>query len=303
MSSELTARDLRRPFPARKADAHKGDFGHVLVVAGSRGLGGAAALCARAALRGGAGLVTAAVPECVQPVVAAAVPEAMTLPLAENAGGGLRTESVARILALHRSRAFSALALGPGLGTHPDTARAVVAVLGSLPVPAVVDADALNLLALQPREAVHALFERRGAPSLLTPHPGEAARLLRTRAAEVQSDRRRAAASLAEGFGCVVLLKGHRSVATDGKTFWTNPSGNPGLAKGGSGDALTGLAAALLAQHPEPSSAEGVLECAALAAWLHGLAADRAVREKTPRCLLASDVIEAFPHAFRKAGL
>ena len=303
MSSDLAFKDLRKFLPPRPSQSHKGDFGHVVLVAGSRGMSGAAILAARAALRAGAGLVTAAVPESQQPIVAAAVPEALTLPLAETSGGSLRAESLGRLLAAHRSRGFTALAIGPGLGAHPDTARAVIGALGSLLIPAVVDADALNVLALQPRDQVRALLDRRGAPCVFTPHPGEAARLLRLKTRQVQEDRRLRAEQLAEAFACVCVLKGSRTVVTDGNSFWTNPTGNPGLAKGGTGDVLTGIIAGIWAQRLASGGSAAALESASLGTYLHGLAADLAVRSKTTRALLASDVIEALPDAFRKTGL
>ena len=299
MRAKPTLRELRKGLPPRKNDSHKGDFGHVLLMAGSRGMSGAAVLAARAALRAGAGLVTVACPASQQPIVSACVPEALTMALAETSAGTLKTESLAGPLEAHENRPYTVLAIGPGLGTHSDTARAVIGALGSLAVPAVVDADALNVIALQPRDQIQALFERRGAPCVLTPHPGEAARLLRLKTQEVLEDREASAEGLALELSCVCLLKGHRSVATDGKTLWVNPTGNPGLAKGGSGDVLTGLIAGLWAQNPSA----GGLWAAALGAYLHGLAADIAARSKTERSLLASDVIEALPDAFLEAGL
>ncbi|MFA6091346.1 MAG: NAD(P)H-hydrate dehydratase [Elusimicrobiota bacterium] len=306
MKKELLLKDLRSILPVRRADAHKGDFGHALIVAGSRGMSGAAGLCGRAALRSGAGLVTLALPESARIPAVGCAPEAMTLSLEESSQGMLRTESVAKVLAAHKARDFNALAVGPGLGAHSDVGRAVVSLLAGLRIPAVVDADALNALSQLPVDQVRALLERRQSPCVLTPHPGEAARLLRSTAQEVQSDRRAAAAEIARKFGVLCLLKGHRTLVTDGEHVWTNSTGNPGLAKGGSGDALTGLIAGLLAQlcakDPSPEPLE-VLKAAALGAHLHGLAADIAVREKGERGLLASDVIETFPQAFRKTGL
>ncbi|MBI5243174.1 MAG: NAD(P)H-hydrate dehydratase [Elusimicrobia bacterium] len=303
MSDGLSLRTLRKFLPTRRQESHKGDYGHVLLIAGSRGMSGAAVLAARAALRAGAGLVTAAVPESQQPIVAACVPEALTLPLSETSAGTLRTESLGRLLAAHQSRGFAALAIGPGLGTHPDTLKAVIGALGSLKIPAVIDADALNVLALQPRDQIRALLESRGSPSVMTPHPGEAGRLLRLKTREIQDDRRKSADSLAKEYGCVCVLKGWRTVVSDGASCWINPTGNPGLAKGGAGDVLTGIIAGIWAQHLASRSSAGALQAAALGVYLHGLAADIAALAKTTRSLLASDVIEALPDAFQKAGL
>ncbi len=303
MTDKSALKGLLRWLPPRGPEDHKGRFGHVLLLAGSRGMAGAAVLACRSALRAGAGLVTAAVPESQQAAVAGQVPEAMTLGLPETGSGSLRPEAVSRIRGAHLLRSFSVLALGPGLSTHPETARAVVGVLGSLAIPAVIDADALNILSAQPRADVRTLLERRGAPWVFTPHPGELARLLAVETAAILSDRKASARSLVKELGGVCLLKGHRTVVTDGKSLWVNPTGNPGLAKGGSGDALTGIIAGLWAQHAAAGGAEGGYEAAALGAFLHGLAADMAVKTLGERSLLASDVIEALPQAFLKLGL
>jgi len=302
MAKSLTAVELRRFLPNRKPDAHKGHFGHVLIVAGSRGMSGAAALAGRAALRAGAGLVTIATPSSMQPVVAGLAAESLTLPLAENNAGGLAPEACAQLQAAHVERAFTVMGIGPGLGTNSDTARAVIAILAGMKLPTVVDADALNNLAGQPPSAVRELLGRRGAPCVFTPHPGEIARLLRAKTSEVQDDRAGAAQRLAESLGVVRLLKGKETVIADGHRVAVNPTGNPGLAKGGTGDVLTGVIAALWAQRLRNEKFETGrgFEAAMLGAYLHGLAADIAVKEKTVYSLLASDVIEALPLAFKK---
>ena len=308
---------LRRWLPPRPEDSHKGDFGHVLVVAGSRGMTGAAVLAARGALRAGCGLVTVALPESQQPIVAGQLVEAMTLPLPETSSGVLRGDAVGRLQVSHQSRGYSVLAVGPGLGTSAETSKALVGILGSLAIPAVIDADAINILALQTLGAVRTLLERRRCPHVFTPHPGELARLLRLKVEEVRSDRETAAKVLAGELGGVCLLKGRHTVVTDGARVWLNPTGNAGLAKGGTGDALTGIIAGLWAQRLKSradvarapgdpigaaSAADTGFEAAALGAFLHGYAADKAVRRTTTRALLASDVIEALPDALRKLG-
>lgn len=302
--TRVTLAQARRWLPERDDNAHKGDFGHVLVVAGSRGMTGAAALAARAALRSGAGLVTVALPTSQQPIVAAQLPEALTLPLPETPAGTLAADAAGRIQLAHRERGYTVLALGPGLSTHPETALAVVGLLGSLALPAVVDADALNILARNARESVRKLMVRRAAPCVLTPHPGEAARLLWIKTSEVQYDRPAAAQRLARDFGVVCLLKGHGTVVADASRVLVNATGNSGLAKGGTGDVLTGIVAALWAQRllrfgPKTPGDRGI-EAAALGAYLHGLAADIAARTLPKRCLLASDVIETLPQAFHE---
>ena len=302
MVRSVSAAELRRCLPGRKPDAHKGQFGHVLVVAGSRGMSGAAALAGRAALRSGAGLVTIAAPRSVQPIVATIVPEALTLALAETNQGALAPEACSQLQNAHLERGFTVMALGPGLGNQSDTARAVIAVLGGMKLPTVVDADGLNILASQPQSAVRELLSRRGAPCVFTPHPGEAARLLRSKTADIQDDRPAAAQRLAEGLGVVCLLKGQGTIVADGHRTAVNPTGNPGLAKGGTGDVLTGVIAALWAQRlcSEKFETGRGFEAAVLGAYLHGLAADIAIKEKTVYSLLATDVVEALPQAFKK---
>ncbi|MBI3547940.1 MAG: NAD(P)H-hydrate dehydratase [Elusimicrobia bacterium] len=302
--TRVTTAQARKWLPGRGRDAHKGSFGHVLVVAGSKGMTGAAVLAARAALRAGAGLATVAVPASQQPIVAAQLPEALTLPLPETAAGSLSAEAAGRIQLAHRDRGYSVAVVGPGLSTHPDTARAVIGLLGSLDVPLVVDADALNILARNSRDSVRRLIARRKAPCVLTPHPGEAARLAWLKGEDIQRDREASAARLANEFGATVVLKGRATVTTDGERVYLNSTGNSGLAKGGTGDALSGMIAALwsqrLAAASRNASGDRGLEAAALAVFLHGLSADIAVQRTTEYCLLASDVIETLPLAFSR---
>lgn len=293
---------LKKWLPARARDAHKGDFGHVLVVAGSRGMAGAALLAARAACRSGAGLVTLAVPEGLQAAIAGHVPEALSLALPENRSGAIAVEACGRLVQEAAAKSWSVLAIGPGLGQHADTERAFISILARVRLPAVIDADGLNLLSRHSREEVRRLFEERGAPCVLTPHPGEMARLLGTDAARVQADREANARRLARELGCVALLKGRGTLVTDGERRAANPTGNPGLAKGGTGDVLTGLIAGLWAQRLADSPQDRGFEAAALGAWLHGAAADIASGLGSPAALTASDVVEALPPAFRRLG-
>lgn len=295
---------LRSWLPARPRDSHKGTYGHVLVVAGSRGMTGAAVLAAEGALRSGAGLVTLALPESQQRVAAGRLVEAMTLGLPESASGNLRADATAALVSAHEKRGFTALAIGPGLGAGPETGRAVLGALSSLHVPAVIDADALNLLALHPRPEVRTLLAGRRAPFVMTPHPGELARLARRKVDGVLADRPEAAGALVAELGGVCLLKGRRTLVSDGERLWVNPTGNPGLAKGGTGDLLTGIVAGLWAQRVAAAGGapDSGFEAACLGAYLHGYAADKAVKVWTDRCLLASDVLACLPAAFRKLG-
>ena len=297
----LTRAELRAARVERRADDHKGIFGHALIVGGSRGMIGAPMLAARAALRSGAGLVTIAVPASLQAAVAAAIPEALTLGLPESSSGCLRPEGAARLKTAQRERGYTVFALGPGLTRHPDTARFVVATLAALALPAVLDADALNILAEQDHSGVRQLLRGRGRPCVFTPHPGEAARMLDLTSGDVQRSRESCAVRLAREWGGVALLKGRHSLISDGHRTVTNITGGPGLAKGGSGDVLSGLIAGLWAQMVASGRVDGDLgfKAAALGAHLHGLAGDAAERANTAWAMTAGDLVDALPEAFR----
>jgi hydroxyethylthiazole kinase-like uncharacterized protein yjeF len=268
--------------------AHKGTYGHLLVVAGSIGRTGAAVLACLGALRSGTGLVTCATPASQQPVVAALVPEPMTEPLPETPARTLSSKAVERIVEL-LSR-MDAIALGPGIGLDPETREAVRMLVRDVARPMVVDADALTALS-----GALALCREAAAPRLLTPHPGEAARLLGCGIAEVQADRLASARRLAAESGAVVALKGARTVVAhpDGRAT-LNPTGNPGMATGGTGDVLTGIAGGLLAQGVAAGEALGA------AVYLHGLAGDLAAEARGEAGLIAGDVADAIPTAIRR---
>jgi ADP-dependent NAD(P)H-hydrate dehydratase len=271
--------------PPRPADANKGTFGRVLVVAGSRGMSGAAVLCAGAALRGGAGLVRLAVPAGLLPLVAPANPCYLTAPLPEDAAG--RLAAAARDEVLELLRTSTAAAIGPGLGRSPELAALLREVVARTVTPLVLDADALNELASQ----VSVLRGRQG-PLVLTPHPGEFGRLTGLAIPAVQADRAGHARRFAAENGVVVVLKGHGTVVTDGRRLYVNSTGNPGMATGGTGDVLAGLAAALLAQGLETFAA------AQFAVYLHGLAGDLARDDLGETSLIASDLLDYLPRAF-----
>jgi NAD(P)H-hydrate epimerase len=280
----------------RAAGANKGNFGHVLVVGGSYSAtgvrSGAPAMAALAALRSGAGLVTAAVPAAVLALVAGVAPELMTWPLPAGPAGGispdcLTPEALAALMA-----GKTVLAIGPGMGQAAETVKFVTGLLAATKVPAVIDADALNILAGKP-----VLLGKlaKGRTVVLTPHPGEMARLAGIKVAEVQASRLKVARGFAERFGVTLVLKGARTLIAhpDGRVA-VNTTGNPGMAKGGSGDLLTGLVAGLLAQHPKDAA-----RAVEAAVWLHGLAADMAVRDGDEHTLLATDSLREFSRAFR----
>jgi NAD(P)H-hydrate epimerase len=289
MPADPAAPEVVTALPAlspRPADGHKGTFGHVLVVAGSRGMSGAAVLCGSGALRGGAGLVTVGTPEPAQPVVAAGNPCYLTLPLPADDHGQLAPAAETALLAA--AAQCDVLACGPGLGQGAGTARAVNALLTGVPKPAVLDADGLNVIAHGQTDVL-----RRPAPLVITPHPGEFARLIGSTAALVLKDREALAVRFAAAHGLVLVLKGHVTLVTDGRRLYRNTTGNPGMATGGSGDVLTGLAAALLGQGLPAFGA------AQLAVYLHGLAGDLARDELGEVSLIATDLLTHLPHAFR----
>ena len=270
--------------PERAADSHKGDYGRVLVVAGSTGMAGAAWLASQGALRAGSGLVTCACPESVWPSLSASFACVMTAPMPAVPDGGLSEAALAPL----RKRVAEAdvLCLGPGLGKGEGAARVVRTLLAELKIPAVVDADALSALA--PDRAALAGLKGLG---VLTPHPGEMGRLLGVEVSAVQADRRAAAKGFAERHGLVVVLKGHGTVVTDGKRLAVNDTGNPGMATAGTGDVLSGLIAGLMAQGLPP------FEAAYLGAHLHGAAGDLAAKAKGQHAMIATDLLECLPEA------
>ena len=283
----LEATDVRGSFPPRDRDAHKGRFGHLLVIAGSLGKTGAAVLAGRAALRSGVGLCTIAAPASQQPIVAAQAPEYMTEALPETVTQSLSLKARDRIVEL--ARRMDAVALGPGLSLDPEAQELARGLIRELPRPMVVDADALSALAGHLDLLRHA-----AGPRALTPHPGELARMLGTTIEAVQADRIEVTRTFAREHGVAIALKGAGTViAGPGGHVAINPTGNPGMAKGGSGDVLTGIVGALLAREIEPAAA---LQAGC---YVHGLAADVAGRDRGEYGMLASDIIESLPAALR----
>jgi NAD(P)H-hydrate epimerase len=283
----------------RAADSNKGKFGHVLVVGGSFGAeggkSGAPAMVALAALRAGAGLVTAAVPAPALAPVASVVPELMTWPLSAGPAGGILSENLATDQVAAFMAGKTVLAIGPGLGQSAETAKFTIGLLAATNIPTVIDADALNILAAQPAQLTQLAKDR---TIVLTPHPGEMARLAGISVAQVQADRLDTARNFAQRHGVTLVLKGARTLIAhpDGRVA-VNTSGNPAMAKGGSGDVLTGLIAGLLAQYPgDPGRAVEA------AVYLHGLAADFAVHEGDQHTLLATDSLSYLVRAFKFPG-
>jgi ADP-dependent NAD(P)H-hydrate dehydratase / NAD(P)H-hydrate epimerase len=280
------------PIARRPREAHKGDFGKVLVVGTSPGLVGAGCLAANAALRSGAGLVTLGVPRSIWPIAAAKLTSAMTLPLPETRDGALSPaarEPISKFLA-----SADVLALGPGIGRARATGYLVRALVETATTPAVVDADGLfHLSSAKPRA--------RAAPALvLTPHPGEMARLASLSSEDVAADREGVAAATARRWHAVVVLKGHRTVVTDGDRVYVNTTGNPGMATGGTGDVLTGVVAALLGQRLLGFDA---FEAAMVAVCAHGFAGDLACATQGEMGMTAEDLLDRLPAAFRSSKL
>ncbi|MEE0718660.1 MAG: NAD(P)H-hydrate dehydratase [Oscillospiraceae bacterium] len=267
--------------PDRNPWGHKGNFGKLLLLCGSRGYTGAAFFAAVGALRSGAGLVFLGVPESIYGIEAVKLNEPVIFPM-PDAGGRLSADAVPEILT--RLPQMDAVLVGPGLGQSEGTLAVVRAVLEKAECPVVVDADGINVLS-----AHRDLLRGRKSPTILTPHDGEFARL----GGVIGEDRMAAAAALAEELGCVVLLKGHETCITDGTDGYLNPTGNPGMAVGGSGDVLAGVITALLGAGLPP------LEAAACGAWLHGAAGDRCAAELGQYGMLPTDMLSALPRLMK----
>jgi ADP-dependent NAD(P)H-hydrate dehydratase / NAD(P)H-hydrate epimerase len=277
----------------RVVDSHKGKYGHLLLVAGSVGKSGAAILGGKAALRGGAGLVTLAIAEQILPLVASAQPEYMTEPLAATAAGAIAKEALQSGRFAKVVKGKTVVALGPGLGTDAETQEFIRGVVNTVELPLVLDADGLNAFADQGEE----LPKRKTAHLVVTPHPGEMARLLGTTIAEVEKDRVKTASDAAKKWNAVVVLKGfHTVVASPKGEVFINTSGSPGLAKGGSGDVLTGLLGALIGQF----GTEDLVRVVALGVYLHGIAAELLSQRSDDSGVLADEVANAIPYARRK---
>ena len=267
--------------PDRNPWGHKGNFGKLLLLCGSRGYTGAAFFAAMGALRSGAGLVFLGVPESIYVIEAVKLNEPVIFPL-PDVDGRLSADAVPEILS--RLPRMDAVLVGPGLGQSDGTLAGVRAVLEKAECPVVVDADGINVLS-----AHRDLLRGRKSPTILTPHDGEFARL----GGIIGEDRMAAAAALADDLGCVVLLKGHETCVTDGTDGYINPTGNSGMAVGGSGDVLAGVITALLGAGLPP------LEAAACGAWLHGAAGDRCAAELGQYGMLPTDMLSALPRLMK----
>jgi hydroxyethylthiazole kinase-like uncharacterized protein yjeF len=286
----ITARDLAPLIGPRPAESNKGSYGHVLVVGGSLGKAGSAAMTGVSALRAGAGLSTVATPKSVLGTVAGFHPELMTEPLPETDAGTISVSALDQIEDLAKGK--SAVAIGPGISRHPQTSELVRTLVAKLRLPMVVDADGLNAFAGRTDE-----LNGQGRSLVITPHPGEMARLAGSSIADVLKDRLGVARKFAREHELIVVLKGHRTlvVRPDGEA-WVNTTGNPGMATGGTGDILTGMVAGMIAQHPKDT-----FTAVLAAVHLHGLAGDVMRESVGEHSMVATDLLRGLPEAFRRA--
>ena len=286
----ITARDFSSLIAPRPAESNKGSYGHVLIIGGSLGKAGAAAMAGISALRAGAGLSTVATAKSALPTVAGFHPELMTEPLPETDSGTIATGANVRIEELLKS--ISVAAIGPGISREPHTAMLVRSLVAHQTLPMVVDADGLNAFQGQTDQ-----LNGNRRTLVITPHPGEMARLAGCSIAEVQQDRLGVARKFARDHDLIVVLKGHRTlvVEPDGEA-WVNMTGNPGMATGGTGDILTGMVAGMIAQHRDSPMSATIA-----AVHLHGLAGDVARESMGEHSLVATDLLQALPEAFHRA--
>ncbi len=274
-------------FRRRRKDTHKGTYGHLFIISGSLGKTGAAAMAGKAALKMGAGLVTVGTPESCLPIVARSMDELMTEPLPETQEKTISHEALEKVLSLLKGK--DALMIGPGISTHKSTAEFVLSLMPKINVPSVVDADALNILASKP-EIIKSLRQ----PAVLTPHPGEFARLLGLSTREVVERKLELVPQFAEKYGIYLVLKSYRTItATPEGEVFINPTGNPGMATAGSGDVLSGMIASMIVQE------KNLLEAVLAAVYIHGLSGDIGAEKLGEKALTAGDIIRYLPSGLR----
>lgn len=281
-------KEIRKKWKPRKAASHKGDYGRVLILAGSRDYSGAAYLAGASCLRAGAGLVTLAVPDKIHPIVARRQPEIIVKALASTPQGSAAAKNFKTVFSALKTQ--DVFAAGPGLSHNPQTVQLIRKLLQKNSLPVILDADALN--ALQGKTAI---LKKGAGRTVITPHPGEFVRLFGGKLDHSRKTREKRALEAARKFGCIVVLKGHETiVANPNGNIYRNQTGNPGMATAGTGDVLTGMIAALAGQN------FSLWDSARFAVYLHGLAGDFAARKKGQVSLLAGDLIECLPQALQK---
>ncbi|MFH1778285.1 MAG: NAD(P)H-hydrate dehydratase [Candidatus Omnitrophota bacterium] len=274
--------------PKRKIDSHKGDYGHVLVLAGSVGMTGAAYLCSQAAIMSGCGLVTLGIPRSLNKLMEIKLTEVITKPLTETREQTLGLSAYAEILRL--TEKIDVLIIGPGLSTNLETQLLVRRLIKSIKKPMVLDADGINALIGSP-----GMLKKTNVPFVITPHPGEMAKLIGVNPQSLINERKNIAKSFAHDYRVTTVLKGHRTIiASPDGSIYINETGNPGMATAGSGDILSGMIGSFMAQGIQ------VFDAAKLACYLHGLAGDLAASEKGEYSLIAGDILKRLPDAFLK---
>ncbi len=279
--------------PSRPEDAYKSSMGHVLIIAGSRGLSGAAVLASQACIRTGAGLVTLCIPECLHDIMAIKLTEIMTLPCDQTSQGTLSVNAYKTIMDFINTRKINVLALGPGLSTHTDTVQLVKKIISSTDLACVLDADGINAFKSDGSHRVKEFVSTK-AKILITPHPGELARLVGMQPQQILQDRVASVRDFASRNNVMCILKGHQTLISDGEQVFANTTGNPGMATAGSGDVLTGILAGLIAQ------GAGLSESARLGVYMHGLAGDLARDLTGEMGLVATDIVLSIPMALQK---
>lgn len=282
----ITASEVRKNLIKRKKDTHKKDYGHILILGGSYGFSGAPTLCCQGALRAGAGLVTCGIPQSLYPIVATKLTEAMTLPLAEKEQA-LGIAAFSQIESFINRRKIDIICFGPGVGTNLETAKLLEKIIFEISLPIIIDADGINLIALNKID-----LKKAKAKIIITPHPGEMSRLIGLKIEKIQQDRINLTKKYAKENNLICVLKGLQTVISDGKEVWINPTGNPGMASGGMGDVLCGMIGAFCAL-PQRSFLKSVYS----AVYIHGFAGDLLAQKKCPYGYLASELADAVGQA------
>ncbi|MCB4791799.1 MAG: NAD(P)H-hydrate dehydratase [Elusimicrobia bacterium] len=294
---KITSSFVRSLILKRKRDSHKGDYGHVLVIAGSLGLAGASVLSSFGALRSGAGLVTVALPESQQPIVAKKLrPEIMTLSLSETKYKTISLKAFDKILGFIDRRKITSVVLGPGLGVNDETAALVKKLLSNIKLPVILDADGINCIKNGKQALKIPVLKNAKANIIITPHPGEMSRLTGIPVKKINNNRAYITKAFAKENKVICILKGNRTVVSDGNSSYINATGNPGMATAGSGDVLSGMIAGFIKQVKEPR----LLNAGLAGVFIHGLAGDIVAKEETEIALIAGDIVEKIPDAIKR---
>lgn len=270
----------------RQKDSHKGNYGHIFILAGSVGMTGAAYLASQAAILSGSGLVTLGIPSSLNVIMESKLTEVMTLPLQETSEQSLSSSCEKKVIDF--AQRCDAVVIGPGISRNSDTQKLVRSLVSKIAKPIILDADGINAYSEAPDD-----LKKRRDPLVMTPHPGEMSRISGIATEDIQKDREDAAKRFAAEFNATIVLKGFRTVVAGNKVIYINESGNPGMATGGTGDVLSGMIASLIGQGLAPFGA------AKLASYVHGVAGDAAMREHGEISLIASDILHKLPFAFK----